>query len=73
MKKGKENGGKLLKNGEKGLKNASFWVINTKQIPPSSITLQTTYRDYNVFDAANAAALVDKLLLHNQGGRADYL
>ena len=31
MKKGKEKGGKLhKKNGEKGLKNASFWVINSK-------------------------------------------
>ena len=25
-----EKGGKLLQNGGKGLKNASFWVINSK-------------------------------------------
>ena len=32
MKKGKEKGGKLhKKNGEKGLKNASFWVINSNK------------------------------------------
>ena len=29
MKRGKKNGGKIHKNGEKGLKNVSFWVINS--------------------------------------------
>ena len=30
MKKGKKNGGKLHKNRERGLKNASFWGLNYK-------------------------------------------
>ena len=30
IKRGKTNGGKLHKNGRKGLKNASYWVINSK-------------------------------------------
>ena len=33
MKKGKEKRRKItLKKGEKGLKNASFWAINSKKI-----------------------------------------
>ena len=33
MKKGKEKRRKItLKNGEKGIKNASFWVMNSKII-----------------------------------------
>ena len=27
----------LIKNGEKGLKNASFWVISSKKIPTGNV------------------------------------
>ena len=48
IKKGKKKGGKLHEKGEKGLKNASFWVINFKNFrggssDPPCTTLPHTY------------------------------
>ena len=34
LKRGKKKGGKLHKKRRKGLKNASFWVINLKMFAP---------------------------------------